>query len=134
MLGHSPKASWLYLAGRCAPWGESGMNGIKQRLELLENAAEKGHVEAAYVLGCDYLYDAVSPDRFDKGIIWLQKAADQNHKSANEVLENIERDYIDNDYDETERVALNASLEKFLGKQKRTDEDADLPASKKAKH
>ena len=91
-------------------------NNNKQAEKHLKQAAEKGHIEAQYELGCYYLANSggnaekwlkkaaengykdaqyelgclyFGEGYTDKAKKWLQKAADQGHKEAKELLKNL---------------------------------------------
>lgn len=143
ILGESPKASWLYLAGHFGlkTLLSNSHYSYKDTLEWLEKAAKKGHILAAYELGLEYMFSELmknhrmynyrpDPDRYEKSIQWLQFAANKNHEEAKEILHHLktrEFDKISNN-----RTSLNNLNEKSQNELisilcKRPHEDSEQP-------
>ena len=108
----NPKATWLYYT---AHYGyiiyrndfEHATPTVKETLYWLEQAANKGHLEATYELGKRLLDQqrAWAPDnetkegcmaRIQKALSWLNKAAKKNHKGAITLLNEIVKKIYDN--------------------------------------
>ena len=63
---------------------------IQQGVDLLEEVAQQGDAKIQYAVG-DLLYNLShkkngEPEYKDRGLYWMQKAADQGHAEAIEVL------------------------------------------------
>ncbi len=121
----NPKALWLYYT---AYYGyiiytndfEDGPK-VEVILYWLEQAANKGHLEATYFLGKRLLDQggAWVPDnetkkdcmaRIQKALFWLKKAVEKNHKGARTLLNEIVKKIYDNNPE-----VITALLQKATG-------------------
>ncbi|MFM7374739.1 MAG: tetratricopeptide repeat protein, partial [Chthoniobacterales bacterium] len=72
--------------------GEYGLRKDETYAEaLLKPWAEKGNADCQFVLAALYKFGDSFPDRRKDAQIWLQRAADQNHSRALEVLKSEEQ-------------------------------------------
>lgn len=84
------KASWLYFAGKFETFFKD------YSIQWLEQAASKGHLDAAYDLARKYIEGNIaSPDplckKLQKGVHWLKFAANRNHSEAKVLLKRLKK-------------------------------------------